>query len=127
MVHVAFAIILLLVIVLFRAINDRAVIKKLFTVAGYTYGPLLGLYSFGLFTKFSVKDRWVPLIALVSPLICYILSENSVNIFHGYRFGFELLILNGFITFAGLLVFRKPSGEKNSSKIKMQNQMSKQV
>ena len=107
MVHIAFAMILLAVIVLFRAINDRAVIDKLFTVAGYTYGPLLGLYSFGLFTKFAVRDRWVPLIALLSPVICFFLSAYSVNIFHGYRFGFELLILNGFITFAGLFVLRK--------------------
>ena len=107
MVHVAFAFILLMVIVLFRAINDRAVIDKLFTVAGYTYGPLLGLFAFGLFTKFQVRDRWVPLIALLSPVICFFLSEHSVDIFHGYRFGFELLILNGFITFAGLFFFRK--------------------
>ncbi len=107
MVHIAFAMILLVVIVLFRAINDRAVIDKLFTVAGYTYGPLLGLYAFGLFTKFEVIDRRVPLIALASPAICWFLSEYSVNIFHGYHFGFELLILNGFLTFAGLLLFRK--------------------
>jgi Na+/proline symporter len=107
MVHVGFALILLAVIVLFRAINDRAVIDKLFTVAGYTYGPLLGLYAFGLFTKYMVHDRWVPIIALLSPLTCYFLSEYSVQIFNGYRFGFELLILNGFITFAGLFFLRK--------------------
>ena len=112
MVHIAFAIILLMVIVLFRTINDRAVIDKLFTVAGYTYGPLLGLYSFGLFTKFVVHDRWVPLIALLSPLICFFLSTYSVDIFNGYRFGFELLILNGFITFAGLLLLRKHRDRK---------------
>ncbi len=111
-VHVVFAVILLTVIVLFRAINDRAVIDKLFTVAGYTYGPLLGLYSFGLFTKYSVHDRWVPLIALLSPVICYFLSAYSVDIFRGYRFGFELLILNGFITFAGLLILRRKT-ERN--------------
>jgi Na+/proline symporter len=106
-VHIAFAVILLLVIVLFRAINDRAVIDKLFTIAGYTYGPLLGLYSFGLFTKFQVRDRMVPIVALLSPVICYFLSEYSVQLFNGYRFGFELLILNGFITFAGLLIFKQ--------------------
>ena len=111
-VHIAFAALLLMVIVLFRAINDRAVIDKLFTVAGYTYGPLLGLYAFGLFTKFSVRDRWVPLIALLSPVICYFLSAYSVDIFSGYRFGFELLILNGFITFAGLLLVRKKHDPK---------------
>ena len=104
-----FSNILLMVIVLFRAINDRAVIDKLFTVAGYTYGPLLGLFAFGLFTNYGVRDRWVPFIAVLSPVICYFLSEFSVDIFHGYRFGFELLILNGFITFAGLFIIRKRS------------------
>ena len=112
MVHIAFAFVLLVVIVLFKAINDRAVIDKLFTVAGYTYGPLLGLYSFGLFTKFAVHDRWVPLVTLLSPVLCFMLSEYSVNIFHGYRFGFELLIVNGFLTFAGLLLFRKRADRK---------------
>ena len=104
MVHVSFALLLLAVIILFRAINDRAVIDKLFTVAGYTYGPLLGLYSFGLFTRKQVRDKLVPLIALISPFICYLLSNYSVLIFGGYKFGFELLILNGFVTFAGLLL-----------------------
>jgi len=104
LVHVCFAILLLGVIILFRAINDRAVIDKLFTVAGYTYGPLLGLYSFGLFSRKQVRDKLVPLIALISPCICYLLSNYSVLIFGGYKFGFELLILNGFITFAGLLL-----------------------
>jgi len=102
LVHIAFATILLLVIVLFRAINDRAVIDKLFTVAGYTYGPLLGLYAFGLFVKRQVKDRYVPLIAILSPIICYVLSTYSNELLFGYKFGFELLILNGLITFAGL-------------------------
>ncbi len=107
LVHAGFAIVLLFVIVLFRIINDRAVIDKLFTVAGYTYGPLLGLYAFGLFTRYAVRDGAVPLIALLSPVICYFLSNHSVVLFNGYKFGFELLILNGFITFAGLFVFRK--------------------
>ncbi|NQV01346.1 MAG: sodium:solute symporter, partial [Bacteroidia bacterium] len=104
LVHIAFAIILLVVIVIFRAINDRAVIDKLFTVAGYTYGPLLGLYAFGLFMKRGVKDRFVPVVALFSPIICYILSTYSIELLFGYKFGFELLILNGLITFAGLLM-----------------------
>ncbi len=104
LVHIAFAIILLLVIVLFRAINDRAVIDKLFTIAGYTYGPLLGLYAFGLFMKRQVKDRFVPLIAIISPIICYVLSTYSSELLFGYKFGFELLILNGLITFVGLFI-----------------------
>lgn len=105
-VHFAFAFLLLLVIVLFRAINDRAVIDKLFTVAGYTYGPLLGLYAFGLFTRFQVKDKYVPYLAISSPIFCYILSDNSVLLLDGYKFGFELLIINGLYTFTGLWLLR---------------------
>jgi len=106
MVHFSFAILLLLVIVLFRAINDRAVIDKLFTVAGYTYGPLLGLYAFGLFTRLQVKDKYVPWVALSSPVFCFILSEYSVILMNGYKFGFELLIINGLFTFIGLWLHR---------------------
>ncbi len=106
-VHVSFAILLLAVIIIYRAINDQAVIDKLFTIAGYTYGPLLGLYAFGLFTKFRVKDRWVPLVAVLSPLICYYISTHSAAWFNGYKFGFELLVLNGALTFAGLIALRK--------------------
>jgi Na+/proline symporter len=109
-VHLGFALLLLLVIVVFRAINDRAVIDKLFTVAGYTYGPLLGLYTFGLFTKYGVKDRLVPAIAILSPIICYIISENSMKWF-GSSIGFELLIYNGIITFIGLIIISKKKNE----------------
>jgi len=106
LVHIAFAILMLGVIVGFRFFYDKALIDKLFTIAGYTYGPLLGLYSFGLFTKHSVKDKWVPLVAILSPIICYVLSDNS-DAWFGYKFGFELLILNGLLTFAGLMILRK--------------------
>ena len=108
-VHVSFAFLLLAVIVIFRAINDRAVIDKLFTIAGYTYGPLLGLYSFGLFTKWQVKDKWVPLVAVISPVLCYILSIYDQMLLNNYNFGFELLILNGIFTFLGLVLVRKKS------------------
>ena len=87
--------VLFVVILIFNAINNDSVIKSLFTVAGYTYGPLLGMFSFGLFTKWKVKDRFVPIIAILSPAICYILQLYI-------PFGFELLILNGLITFVGL-------------------------
>lgn len=116
-VHVSFALILLTVIIIFRAINDRAVIDKLFTIAGYTYGPLLGLYAFGLFMPFDVKDRWVPIIVIVSPVICYILSSYSDVLFGGYNFGFELLIVNGMITFAGLFLFRKKKKGMEANRI----------
>jgi solute:Na+ symporter, SSS family len=105
-VHIAISIVVLFVILLFRLINDQAIIEKLFTIAGYTYGPLLGLYAFGLFTKWKVKDRWVPLIAIISPIACYFLSISSEWLLYGYKFGFELLIVNGLLTFLGLYLIR---------------------
>lgn len=104
-VHIIIATVFFFSILIFSSLNDKAVIDKLFTIAGYTYGPLLGLYSFGLFTKRSVNDRITPLIALISPLICYFLSTYSVELLNGYKFGFELLLLNGLLTFTGLYVF----------------------
>jgi Na+/proline symporter len=110
-VHTSFAVLLLIVIVIFRAINDRAVIDKLFTIAGYTYGPLLGLYAFGLFTRWKVKDKWVPLVALVSPIMCYFLSIYDQMLLNNYNFGFELLIINGIFTFLGLVLIRKKNNQ----------------
>jgi len=104
MVHIAFTILLGILIIFFRAINDQNVIKAIFTIAGYTYGPLLGLYSFGLFTKRKLRDNWVPLVAILSPIICLILNHYSRELFWGYKFGFELLLMNGIITFAGLWI-----------------------
>ena len=106
-VHISIALVFFISVLIFSKLSDRAVIDKLFTIAGYTYGPLLGLYSFGLFTKRNVKDRVTPVIAIISPLICYFLSRNSQVFFNGYRFGFELLLLNGFLTFAGLWLFSR--------------------
>ncbi len=106
-VHVGISVILLLVILIFRLVNNQNVISAIFTVAGYTYGPLLGFYSFGLFTRFKVKDRWVPLVAIISPALCWVISHFSKAWFGGYEFGFELLILNGLLTFAGLFLIRK--------------------
>jgi solute:Na+ symporter, SSS family len=106
-VHIGVSVIMIGVILFFKAMHDESVISIVFTVAGYTYGPLLGLYSFGLFTKYKVKDKWVPLVCILSPLISYILNIYSENLFWGYKFGFELLILNGAITFCGLWMFRR--------------------
>jgi Na+/proline symporter len=107
MVHVGFAVILLLTVTLFRIINDDAVIRNLFKVATYTYGPLLGLYAFGFFTKTGVKDKFVPFVCLLSPLICWVINDYSQVWLNGYKFGFELLILNGAITFFGLMLLSK--------------------
>ncbi len=102
-VHFLMMLIIIFVILLFKSINNQAIIAQLFTFAGYTYGPLLGLYAFGLFTKYSVRDKWVPVIALLSPVLAYGLSRWLEYVFTGYKTGFEILILNGLITFIGLI------------------------
>jgi solute:Na+ symporter, SSS family len=104
-VHISIAIIFFISILIFKSLNDTAVIDKLFTIAGYTYGPLLGMFSFGLFTRRRAKDKATPFIALFSPLACYILSRYSTELFNGYKFGFELLLLNGLITYLGIWMF----------------------
>ena len=106
-VHIGFSVLMFLVIVLFRFINDESVVTAVFKVAGYTYGPLLGLFAFGILTKKQVKDRFVPIVGLLSPLLTYIINANSVKWLGGYQFGFELLLLNGLIMFAGLLLLSK--------------------
>ena len=103
LVHVGFALVYLLVIVAFRPFHDDSLISIIFDVAGFTYGPLLGLYAFGLFTRRKVTDRWVPYIAVLSPVVCYVLKMYS-PVWLGYTFGFEILLLNGFITFLLLLM-----------------------
>lgn len=106
-IHIAISILLILVMLTFKyAIADKSVINKLFQFAGYTYGPLLGLYAFGLFTNWQVKDKLVPLIAILAPVLSYIISVNSLAWF-GFEFGFFILILNGFLTFLGLILLRR--------------------
>ena len=110
-VHISIALVFFISILIFSTFKGRAVIDKLFTIAGYTYGPLLGLYSFGLFTKRSVNDRVTPFIAILSPIICFFISNYSVQLFNGYKFGFELLLVNGLLTFLGLLAFSRRQGK----------------
>jgi len=109
LIHFGFSILLFIVIIIFKALNDQSVITVVFTVAGYTYGPLLGLFAFGLFTKRSTTDRYVPIIAVISPILSYLLSIYSEVLLNGYKFGFELLMVNGLITFIGLWIFSKKS------------------
>jgi Na+/proline symporter len=107
-VHIAFSFLMFLVIIFFNAINDSSVVGMIFRVASYTYGPLLGLYCFGLFVKSkTVKDKYVPIICLLSPAVTYFINENSKAIFFGYVFDNELIIVNGLITFLGLLLISK--------------------
>lgn len=105
-VHIGFSIVLLITILIFKQLDQGSVIKEIMVAAGYTYGPLLGLFAFGLFTKWKINDRFVPLVAIISPILCYFLKQNSVELM-GYEFGFELLILNGILTFLGLCLLIK--------------------
>ncbi len=107
-VHIGFSIVLILIIILFNAIfTDISVIWELFKAAGYTYGPLLGMFAFGLLTKWQIKDRWVWVIAIVAPIVSYGLNRNSKALFNGYEIGFEILIINGLLMFIGLMCIRK--------------------
>jgi Na+/proline symporter len=103
-VHVIISLLLFVVILIFSGINKGSVISDIFKAAGYTYGPLLGLYAFGLILKRKVRDKLVPLICILSPIICYLLNIYSEELFGGYKFGFEILILNGSLTFLGLFL-----------------------
>ncbi|MFY0608089.1 MAG: sodium:solute symporter [Cyclobacteriaceae bacterium] len=107
LVHFGFSAVLFVVILVFQAINDQSVITAVFVAAGYTYGPLLGLFTFGIFTKYQLKDNYVPIICLASPILSYLININSEMLLGGYKFGFEILILNGLLTFIGLLMIRK--------------------
>ncbi|HLO82635.1 MAG TPA: sodium:solute symporter [Chitinophagaceae bacterium] len=101
-VHLVFAFIFLLFVMVFYYINNPSMIGVILKVAGYTYGPLLGLFSFGILTKRQVNDRLVPRVAVASPLICFIIDKYQAQLFGGFEIGLELLILNGLITFTGL-------------------------
>ncbi|WP_264544621.1 MULTISPECIES: sodium:solute symporter [Flavobacterium] len=110
LVHIGFSFLMFLVIVFFNAVNDASVVKMIFKIASYTYGPLLGLYAFGLFMKTkTVNDKLVPVICLISPAICYFISTYSSVWLGGYTIAEELIIINGLITFIGLLFISKPA------------------
>ena len=100
-VHIILSVILILFICLVEALNNKSVIDAIYIIASYTYGPLLGMFAFGLFTRRTTRDRWVPFIAVASPLICYALDCFAMQRY-GYKFGYELLMLNGILTFAGM-------------------------
>lgn len=103
-VHVSVAFAFLIAIILFRVFSNGSVITTAFKIAGYTYGPLLGLFTFGIFSKRNVTDRLVPVVCILSPAITYLLDRFSTNLFFGYQMGFEALLVNGLMTFAGLSI-----------------------
>lgn len=108
-IHLVFAFIFLLFVMLFKWINDPSMIGVILKVATYTYGPLLGLFTFGIITKRKVLDKFVPYICVASPLICFFIDRFQKEIFGNYQIGLELLIINGLLTFIGLFLISKPS------------------
>lgn len=114
MIHIAISILFVFIILAFKALNNKSVIDAIYIIASYTYGPLLGMYSFGLFTKLKTNDKAIPYIAVASPLICGTLDYLGTN-YWGFSFGYELLMLNGLLTFVGLLIF-----SEKKSKLKLQ-------
>ena len=106
-VHIAMAVAMFVVICALHHMGSSNVIDAVYTLASYTYGPILGLFAFGIFTKWSVKGRYVGIVAVVAPLLCFVLQQNSERWFGGYKFSYELLIVNALITFIGLILLIK--------------------
>lgn len=106
-VHIAMAIAMFVVICILHHLGRSSVIDAVYTLASYTYGPILGLFAFGIFTKWSVRGRYVGIVAVVAPILCFILQQNSERWFGGYKFSYELLLVNALITFIGLLMLVK--------------------
>lgn len=106
-VHVGMAVVMGVVIFVFNLLNNTSVIDAVYILASYTYGPILGMFAFGIFTKKQVRDRYIPVVAIVSPILCYILQRNSEAWFGGYQFSYELLIFNALFTFIGLCLLIK--------------------
>lgn len=113
-VHIGMAITMGIVIFIFNLLNNTSVIDAIYTLASYTYGPILGLFAFGIFIKKQVYDKYIPLVAILSPALCYILQSNSEAWFGGYQFSYELLLFNAAFTFLGLclLIRRKAAGKE---------------
>ena len=108
-VHIGMAVTLGVVIFVFNLLNNTSVIDAVYILASYTYGPILGLFAFGIFTKKQVRDKYIPWVAIASPILCFILQKNSERWFNGYQFSYELLIFNALFTFIGLCLLIKKS------------------
>jgi Na+/proline symporter len=117
-VHLAFAAVFLAIVLAFKAVNSPSMIGVILTIAAYTYGPLLGLFAFAIFTRRRLSDPWVPAVALAAPLICYGIDHHQQALFGSYQVGLELLVVNGVLTFAGLwLISRRATQSISESRI----------
>jgi len=105
MIHLSFTLVLFITIVVFRYILEASVIQSLFTIAAYTYGPLLGLFAFGILSKRKIKDKAVPYLAIIAPVVTYFIDKYSEQLLFGYKFSFELLLVNGLLMSIGLVLF----------------------
>ena len=107
-VHLTFAVIFLVCVMIFKVMDNKSIIGILLDIAGYTYGPLLGLFTFGIITKRILNDTLSPIVCIIAPILCYIIQLNAPSLFGGYQIGIEMLILNGAMTFAGFYIISKP-------------------
>jgi Na+/proline symporter len=111
-VHFGMAAVMGVVVFVFGILNNTTVINAVYTLASYTYGPILGMFAFGIFMKQRVYDRYIPIVAVLSPVLCYVLQRYSERWFHGYQISYELLLINAFFTFIGLWALSKPTSGK---------------
>jgi len=108
-VHLAFAALFMALVMGFKALDDPSMIGLILKIAAFTYGPLLGLFAFGVLTRRQVRDAWVPLVAVAAPLLCWLIDAQQQRLFGGWQVGLELLVLNGALTFAGLWGLSRPA------------------
>jgi Na+/proline symporter len=113
-IHAGMAFVMAAVIFVFNMLNNTSVIDAVYTLASYTYGPILGMFVFGIFTKRRVRDKYIPVVAILSPILCYVLQKHSASWFNGYRFSYELLLFNALFTFVGFLALTKKCGKTDN-------------
>jgi hypothetical protein len=106
-IHLLVALSFLIMVIIFKVINDNSMIGLILKLAGFTYGPLLGLFAFGIFTKYKVKDKLVPFVCIAAPVISFFIDKYQEKLFGEFKIGLELLIINGLLTFIGLWLIRK--------------------
>jgi hypothetical protein len=105
--HIAMTVVMGIVIIIFEALNKTSVVDAVYILASYTYGPILGMFAFGILNKSKIKDKYIPYIAIAAPIVCYILDKNSVEWFNGYQFSYELLIMNALFVYIGMWFIKK--------------------
>ncbi|MFB6456113.1 sodium:solute symporter [Chitinophaga sp. Hz27] len=111
-VHLLMALTFLVFVMVFEWINNQSMIGVILKIATYTYGPLLGLFTFGIFSKRIVNDKLVPVVCILAPLVCLVIDNNQERLFGNFQIGLELLVINGFITFLGLLMISRRAGSE---------------